>query len=135
MLDPVFPVIPTVVVRGSHRRCSIKKQTFFPTKVSFSNKFIISHNVCSLFTSIPLKETIVVAENLIFDRYLDLLNSRTRFLFDSNYYDQIDGVVMGFPLGPFLAKLLWVSMKRERSVSVLWCIIILSICWWYYFFV
>ena len=112
MLDPLFPVIPTDVVRGS----SIKKQTSFPTKVSFSNKFIISHNVCSLFTSIPLKETIVVAENLIFDRYLDLLNSRTRFLFDNNYYDRIDGVVMGCPLVAFLAKLLWVSMKRERSV-------------------
>ena len=67
--------------------------------------------VCSLFTSIPLKETIDIAVNLIFDKYPDLKIARqkleklfefatsgTHFLFDDNYYDQTDGVEIGCPL-------------------------------------
>ena len=83
-----------------------------------SNKFMISYNVCSLFTSIPLKETIDIAVNLIFDRWPDLKIARqelkklfelatsgTHFLFEGNYYDQVDGVAMGCPLHPMLANL------------------------------
>ena len=79
---------------------------------------MISCNACSLFTSIPLKETIDTAVNLIFDKYPDPKISRqelkklfeleisgTHFLFDGNYYDQIDGVAMGSHLGPVLANL------------------------------
>ena len=70
-------------------------------EVSTSNKFMISYNICSLFTSIPLKETIDIAVNLIFDKYPDLKitkqelkksfefsTSGTHFLFDDSYYDQ-----------------------------------------------
>ena len=87
-------------------------------EVSSSNKFIISNYVCSLFTSISLKETIDIAVNLIFDKYPDLKITRqelkklfefatsgTHFLFDGSYYDQIDVVMMGSPLGPVLANL------------------------------
>ena len=87
-------------------------------EVSSSNKFMISYDVCSLFTSIPLKETIDIAVNLIFDKYPDLKITRqelkklfefatsgTHFLFDGSYYDQIDGVMLGSPLGPVLANL------------------------------
>ena len=31
--------------------------------------------------------------------------SETHFLFDNKFYDQIDGVTMGSPLGPVLANL------------------------------
>ena len=88
------------------------------TRVSSSNKFTISYDVCSLFTSISLKETIDTAVNLIFDKYPELKITRqelkklfefatsgTHFLFDSSYYDQIDGVAMGSPLGPVFANL------------------------------
>ena len=87
-------------------------------EVSSSNKFMILYDVCRLFTSIPLKETIDIAVNLIFDKYPDLKITRqelkksfefatsgTHFLFDGSYYDQIDGVAMGSPLGPVLANL------------------------------
>ena len=79
---------------------------------------MISYHVCSLFTSIPLKETIDIASYLTFDKYPDLkiprkelkklfefATSETNFLFDSKYYDQVDGVAMGSPLGPMLANL------------------------------
>ena len=87
-------------------------------EVSFSNKFMISYDVYSLFTSIPLKETIDIAINLIFGKYLDLkirrqelkklfqfVTSETHFLFDGSYYDQIDGFAMGSSLSPVLANI------------------------------
>ena len=82
-------------------------------EVSSSNKFTISYEVCSLFTSIPLKKTIDVAVNLIFDKYPDLKITRQKlkklFEFATSgthfLFDQIDGVAMGSPLGPILANL------------------------------
>ena len=87
-------------------------------EVASSNEFMILYDVCSLFTSIPLKETIDIAVNLIFYKYPELKIARqelkklfefatsgTHFLFDGSYYDQIDGVAMGSPLGPVLANL------------------------------
>ena len=79
---------------------------------------MISYDVCSLFTSIPLKETIDIAVDLLFEHnpdfkitknelknLFDFAKSGTHFLFDSSFYDQIDGVAMGYPLGPVLANL------------------------------
>ena len=110
MLDPVIPT--EYCTKDSFSFCKEIQE------VSSSNKFMISYDVCSLFTSIPLKETIDIAVNLIFDKYPDLKITRqelkklfefatsgTHFLFDNSYYDQIDGVVMGSPLGPVLANL------------------------------
>ena len=71
---------------------------------------MISYDAFSLFTSIPLKETIDIAINLMFDKYPDLKISRQDrkksfefatsatyiFFFDRSNYDQIDGVAMDF---------------------------------------
>ena len=86
-------------------------------KVRATNKFLISY-VCSLFTSIPLKETIDIAVDLLFEhnpdfqitknefkKLFDFATSSTHFLFDGIFYDQIDGVAMGSPLDPVLANL------------------------------
>ena len=66
----------------------------------------------------PLKETIDIAVNLLFEYNPDLsitkaelkklfefATSRTYFLFQGTFYDQVDGVAMGSPLGPVLANL------------------------------
>ena len=81
-------------------------------KVRATNKFLISYDVCSLFTSIPLKETIDIAVDLLFEhnpdfkitktelkKLFDFATSNTHFLFDGSFYDQIDAVTnlfMGF---------------------------------------
>ena len=110
MLDPVIP--KDHCTKDSFSFCKEIK------KVSSTNKFLISYDICSLFTSIPLNETIDLAVKLIFDnnpnikitkkdlkKLFEFATSGTHILFDGNYYDQIDGVAMGSPLGPVLANL------------------------------
>ena len=80
--------------------------------------FLISYDFCSVFTSIPLKETIDIAVDLLFEhspdfkittnkfkKLFDFATSGTHFLFDGSFYDQIDDVAMRSPLGPFLGNL------------------------------
>ena len=86
---------------------------------NLSVKFLVSYDVTSLFTNIPLQETIDIAINLIFNQN-PILNitkkelkklflfatSQPRFIFNSKFYNQIDGVAMGSPSAPVLANIL-----------------------------
>ena len=85
---------------------------------NLSKKSLVSYDVTSLFTNIPLQETINIAINLIFnhDPNLNITRkklkklflfaaSQTHFILNSKFYNQIDGVTMGFPLGPVLANI------------------------------
>ena len=77
-----------------------------------------SLDVDSLFTNIPLDETIEIVTKKVFAkkhkvnglsrtdfrRLLSLSTKGTVFLFNGNYYRQKDGVAMGSPLGPVLAN-------------------------------
>ena len=84
----------------------------------FPKKSLVSYDVTSLFTNIPLQETIDIAINLIFNHNPKLnitrkelkklflfAASQSHFVFNSKFYNQIDGVAMGFPLAPVLAKI------------------------------
>ena len=79
---------------------------------------MVSFDVVSLFTSIPLKESIdltvsYIAEgnpNLILSKadlvkLFSFATSQTNFLFNGKMYDQIDGVAMVSPIAPVLANL------------------------------
>ena len=83
-----------------------------------SKNLMASLDVESLFTNIPLEETI---DNIINDLYLStekVQNFEKRelkqllmfaafesfFVFDGEYYIQVDSVAMGSPLGPTLAN-------------------------------
>ena len=85
---------------------------------NLSKQFLVSYNVTSLFTCIPLQETIDIARNLIFNHNPNLniikkepknlflfATSQTHFIFNSKFYNQIDGVAMGSPLAPVLANI------------------------------
>ena len=81
----------------------------------------------SLFTNIPLKETI---NNCISDlhnknlyngqlnksylfKLLETATSESSFIFDFLLYKQIDGVAMGSPLGPTLANAFLCHYEKE----------------------
>lgn len=82
------------------------------------NCTMVSFDVKSLFTCIPLSETINLCVNNMFanknivnnlnkQNFTDLLKSAvvdSIFLFNKSYFKQLDGVAMGSPLGPTLAN-------------------------------
>ena len=100
MLDPAIP----------KDHCSKDSFSFCKEikKVSPTNKFLISYDTCSLFTSIALNETIDLGVELISDnnpnikitkkdlkKLFEFESSGAHILFDGNYYDQIDDVAVG----------------------------------------
>ena len=82
------------------------------------NLYMASLYLESLFTNIPLEETIKNCVNDLFsnnfysgklsrkDLYdlLKIATTESSFVFDNKLYKQIDGVTMGSPLGPILAN-------------------------------
>ena len=86
---------------------------------SMDHRFVMaSLDVDSLFTNIPLQETIdIVTEKVYakvrkvngifrndFKELLQMSTKGTIFYFNGRYYRQKDGVAMGSPLGPALAN-------------------------------
>ena len=76
------------------------------------------YDVTSLFTNIPLQEAIDIAINHIWNHNFNLRITKkelkklfhfaalqTHFIFNSKFYNQIDGVAMGSPLAPVLANI------------------------------
>ena len=109
LLDPLIP--KEHCAKDSFSFCEEIKQ------VSTNGNFLVSFDVCSLFTSIPLQETIDIAVVLIFKnnrqlkvtkrelkQLFDFATSGTHFIFSGSFYDQIDEVSMGSPLGPVLCQ-------------------------------
>ena len=75
----------------------------------FPKKFLVSYDLTSLFTNIPLQVTIDIAINFIFNHNPNLYITRKElqelFLFaTSQFYNWIDGVAMGSPLAAVLAN-------------------------------
>ena len=88
---------------------------------------MVSFDVVSLFTNVPLDYTIdlilkqVYEEKLIETKFKkmqlrELLNMCTKemhFAFNEEMYKQIDGVAMGSPLGPVLANIFMVHLETH----------------------
>ena len=87
-------------------------------EVSVSDYFMVSYDVCSLLTIIPLNKTIDLAVDIIFGNNQSMnitkpqlkkrfvfTTSQTHFLFNNEIYDETDRVAIGSPLGPTLASL------------------------------
>ena len=96
---------------------------------NLTNKFFVSYDVTSLFTNIPLNETINHAVDLIFQanpnikinkfnltKLFKFCTSQTHFLFNGNYYNQTDGVAMGSPLAPVLANI-FMGINEDKWIN------------------
>jgi hypothetical protein len=95
-----------------------------------SSLYMSSLDVDSLFTNIPLKETIKICSSLLFrdqpivdglmkedfEELLTLATTESFILFNARYYQQIDGVAMGSPLGPTLANI-FLCHKEEQWLN------------------
>ena len=110
--DYLTPLLPT-------QHCAKDTFNFIEDlkQVRRTDKFMISFDVESLFTNIPLNETIELAVDLLMDnlnlgitkpqlrKLFVFATKQSHFSFDNVIYDQVDGVAMGSPLAPALANL------------------------------
>ena len=74
----------------------------------------------------PLEETVNICLDKLFSladppalprvvlrKLLEFATKKSHFLFDGKYYDQIDGVAMGSPLGPVLANIFMCAFEEK----------------------
>ena len=100
---------------------TVKDSFTFSDETCLQNSahFMAILDVDSLFTNIPLDETINLCVDLLcptdnstingipkghFHKLLEHSTSESFFMFNGSYYKQVDGVAMGSPLGPTLAN-------------------------------
>ena len=89
---------------------------------------LVSYDVKSLYTNVPLKETVDVVTEYVYSedsvckppiprktfRTLLLLVTQGNFIFNGEFYRQIDGLAMGGPLGPSLANFFLAHLEKTR---------------------
>jgi hypothetical protein len=107
----------------------VKDSFAFATEVRKFNPILTmaSMDIESLFTNLPLTETIdICCDELFksadtvsgmnkreFKRLLELATKEMVFLFNGQYYKQIEGVAMGSPLGPILANIFLCHHEKQ----------------------
>ena len=94
-------------------------QELLNSDINSDSVVMASFDVTSLFTNIPVGETIEIISNQIFanrvvfegldrSQFIQLLSLAVRnchFAFNNRIYQQIDGMAMGSPLGPLFANI------------------------------
>jgi hypothetical protein len=96
-------------------------RTLHPEKLHLA-----SYDVSSLFTNVPLNETIEIIiqankkgklnksfKTTQLRKILSLCTSECKFIFNGDTYEQKDGVAMGSPLGPTLANIFMVDFEEK----------------------
>jgi hypothetical protein len=97
------------------------------SQLDLKDSVLVSYDVESLFTNIPVTETINIIINEIYsdkdffhglnkNQFSDLLKTAVNnsyFLFNNQLYLQTDGVSMGSPLGPTLANFFMNNLEKR----------------------
>jgi hypothetical protein len=68
---------------------------------------MVSFNVVSLFTMVPIADSLELLSHYFEDEVLALFKhvlTSTYFCFDGHFYEQTDGVAMGSPLSPVIVN-------------------------------
>ena len=95
--------------------------------VDSNDMFMASFDVESLFTNIPLQETVDICMNSLFSSASEVLGITSKyfrmlielavtnsyFIFNDKFYRQIEGVGMGLPLGPTFANIFMCFHEKQ----------------------
>ncbi|CAH8597522.1 unnamed protein product [Schistosoma rodhaini] len=114
---------------------SVKDVFDFISKVehmNLSGKRMISLDVASLFTNVPLTETIDFVCQQLHEKQINVgipgvslkelllkCTMNVHFVFNNTYYRQIDGIAMGSPLGPILADFFLAKLENGPLKEVI----------------
>ena len=97
------------------------------------DKILVSYDVVSLFTNVPLRETIQILVDKAFTddwfnkknsmnlqkfqlvQVLEVATTNQLFRFNGKLYEQVDGVAMGSPLGPLMANVFMCHLEEKLS--------------------
>ena len=92
---------------------------------------MVSFGIVSLFTNIPLDETVnIILDSLFheadtigldncsfntsqFNKFFEFAVKDSHFIFNNQQYEQIDGVAMGSLLGPSLANIFMCALEQN----------------------
>ena len=100
--------------------------------INISEKFMVSYDVQSLFTNVPLKETIQICLNRLYrsdhitaptmpkqvlKHLIELCAQDNIFVFKGVVYYKIDGVAMGNSLGPILAYMFMAHLEETMIIQ------------------
>ena len=120
LLEPVTRKFSQYTVQDSFTFVDMIRKT--PAK----DTYMVSFDVKSLFTNVPLEETIEICANELYNNNSNIKLSKSNFIklmymatsgiefcFDGQMYSQVDGVVMGSPLGPTLANIIMGHLEAE----------------------
>ena len=81
---------------------------------------LVSFDVVSLYTKIPVDEAIATIRDLTdvdTAKLIEVCLKSTFFTFQQVFYEQIEGVAMGSPLSPIVANL-YMEMFEKRDVDL-----------------
>ena len=73
-------------------------------KYMHKNGIMCSLDVSSLFTNVPARGNTKHFSRVVLRKLLEFATKKSHFLVDGKYYDQIDDIAMGSPLGPILGQ-------------------------------
>ena len=92
-----------------------------------SQNTMVSFDVVSLFTNVPLVETIDIIINRLYDEHNNnsiripkdifkksmLLATQGNFMQNERFYKQVEGIIMGNPLGPTMANFFMAHLEEK----------------------
>ena len=130
---PNFKLAKYLVPLLSHlttNQYSVKNSSEFASYITkqSSNQFLVSYDVQSLFTNVPIHETIAIILEKIFtsddtlyygintsefSTLLKLAVSDNHFIFNDQIYKQTEGMAMGSPLGPTFANIFMSALETQ----------------------
>ena len=94
---------------------------------------MLSFDVESLFTNIPALETIDIILKRIYSNEIEYFHGlnkdelkkllivctqESHFQFNNEFFDQVDGVSMGSPLGPLFANIFMADFEEKQMVKL-----------------
>ena len=127
-------IICTLVGESPHHLKNIQHFVQHILKAKLEpGEVMTSYNVNALFTSVPVDPSINIVKQKLIEHptlpqrtnmsihqivtLLEFCFKNTYFLFQGNYYEQVNGAIIDPPISPLLATCLWKSSK-SRSLAL-----------------